>query len=410
MAKSIVICCDGTGNTSSSSVSNVFRTIRLLALDDPGRQAAVYDQGIGTSRRGLREAQALSRRPEGRALTVLPAPFRLRPFDWILNPVDMAVGIGLRRNVQQTYQTLGEIYEDGDTVFLFGFSRGAFTVRALAGLIHRCGLPRQDVARSDSLLAEAWRRYVPMQFEWSSVTTWRDRVGQRTCPIHFLGVWDTVKSYGGLRPILLPHLRHNPIVTTVRHAIALDEKRGWFNVTTWGRLDHDRTHAMTRLQPWEVSAIERQDIMEVWFRGCHSDIGGGDEEEVTARIARHWMLSEAAHSDATRAGDPSHSPLAFNADGQEFVGADVSNEAPQVHESLSRAWCVIDVIPRLEIDNSGIWPARVGQRTRAYHAYRRPELLLRDGSVSLHETVNDPPFGRAATVVQTRSVDRRAWR
>jgi uncharacterized protein (DUF2235 family) len=404
MAKSIVICCDGTGNTSRRSVSNVFRTVEMLALNDPRQQVAIYDQGIGTPRRGLKEAQALSRRPEGRALIVLPAPLRVPLF----GRVDMALGIGLRSNVRQTYQALGMNYEKGDTVYLFGFSRGAFTVRALAGLIHRCGLPRQESASSNKLFADAWRRYSPMQFEWTSVNEWRNQMGQRKCPVHFLGVWDTVKSYGGIRPILLPHLRHNPIVKAVRHAVALDEKRGWFNVTTWGRLDCDRKHAMTRLQPWEISAIEHQEIMEVWFRGCHSDVGGGDEEEVTAWIARHWMLSEAAHSgEAIHSSDPAHCPLVFNSEGLQFLERQVPTEVPQVHESLSRAWCIVDLIPRLEIDNSSTWPARVRQKKRTYHALRRPELLLREGTVSLHETVRDPPFGRAANFVKTRPVARR---
>src|SRR4029453_18858692 len=59
----------------------------------------------------------------------------------------------------------------------------------------------------------------------------------RECRIRFLGLWDTVKSYGGLRRVMCAHLRHNPIVDTVRHALALDEQRGWFDATTWGRLD-----------------------------------------------------------------------------------------------------------------------------------------------------------------------------
>jgi uncharacterized protein (DUF2235 family) len=77
----------------------------------------------------------------------------------------------------------------------------------------------------------------------------------RPCPVHFLGLWDTVKSYGGLDPAILPHLRHNPIVAHVRHALALDERRAWFKPTTWGRLDSDLHAAMTRLAPEDAETI-----------------------------------------------------------------------------------------------------------------------------------------------------------
>jgi hypothetical protein len=265
-----------------------------------------------------------------------------------------------------------------------------------------------------------WRRYRPMQFDRDEMRRWREARGHRSCCIHFVGVWDTVKSYGGLRPILLPHLRHNPIVRHVRHAIALDEKRGWFNVTTWGRLDSDLDKGMTRLDRDERAAIEKQDILEVWFRGCHSDVGGGDEEEVTAAIARQWMLSEARRADvnarqeAARGSPPAvTAPLHINADGREFLAVPLSkkvsrtspakadDQAPRVHESLSRFWAFIDLIPRLEIDNSDVWPRRRRQRKDELHAFRRPELLVREGLVSVHDSVEDVPFGRKARVVST---------
>jgi len=420
MAKSIVICSDGTGNTSGKGVSNVYRLVRLLALQDPTRQLVIYDQGIGTSRTGLREAKALSQSPEGKALRVLPGPL-LGPVSFLIRPLESALGIGLYRNVKQLYRALVDHYDEQDTVYLFGFSRGAFTVRALAGLIHRCGLVKKGSAWFGLLFWKIWwLRYKPMTFDCAEMKNWRDRRGQRPCPIHFLGVWDTVKSYGGLRPIMLPHLRHNPIVRHVRHAIALDEKRGWFGVTTWGRLDSDRDKAMTRLAPHEREAIERQDILEVWFRGCHSDIGGGDKEEVTAIIARQWMLSEARRVDIRAREEAERdrlstrlSELALNGDGRDFLANPLSmrvpknpldtpsDGVPQIHESLSRFWSFVDLIPRLEIDNSDVWPRRRRQKKGELHAFRSPELLVRQGTVMVHESVDDLPFGRTACVVGT---------
>ena len=94
MAKSVVICSDGTGNTSTGGMSNVFRLVKLLALDDPERQVVMYDQGIGTPRHGLREAKALAGRHEGRALRVLPGPL-LGLFGVLLRPVELAFSLGL---------------------------------------------------------------------------------------------------------------------------------------------------------------------------------------------------------------------------------------------------------------------------------------------------------------------------
>src|SRR5262245_34120354 len=203
--------------------------------------------------------------------------------------------------------------------------------------------------------------------------------GQRECPIHFLGVWDTVKSYGGLCPIMLPHLRHNPIVAHVRHALALDERRGWFDATTWGCLDLDRKAdaAWSPLSEPVRQRIEQQDIKEVWFRGCHSDIGGGDREAQSARIALRWMLGEAAQAG-----------LRLNADGCCLLKSPREREWAEVHESHTLAWRLIELLPRLTIDNSGQWPKGVAARTR--QAVRRPDLLLRDGRVTVHESVDAP--------------------
>jgi hypothetical protein len=331
------------------------------------------------------QVKRLAEAPDRTALSVLPGPRRLLwPLNYAPLACGMAFGYGLRANVREMYQKLADLYEPDDLVYLFGFSRGAFTVRALAGLMHRCGLPAGHGSSSGDVFDDAWMHFKTIRRETEIVAAWRRRNHQRDCRIHFLGIWDTVKSYGGLRPVLLPHLRHNPIVKVIRHALALDEKRGWFNATTWGRLDGDRHNAMTRLLPEERESIEAQDIEEVWFRGCHSDIGGHED---TARIALQWMVGEAAHCG-----------IRLNAEGAALLRS--PNPAPIVHESLSRAWSLVDVVPRSEIDNSGVWPARV--RAVEIHAHRRPETLLRNGAVTIHESVAEagmPP----RRIVRTRT-------
>jgi len=185
---------------------------------------------------------------------------------------------------------------------------------------------------------------------------------------------------------MLPHLRHNPIVTHVRHALALDERRGWFDVTTWGRLDIDRQPdaAWSRLSERVRDQIEQQDVEEVWFRGCHSDIGGGDREAQSARVALRWMLGEAAQAG-----------LRLNADGCCLLKSTPEHERAEVHESHTLAWRLIELLPRLTIDNSGKWPKRVAAPTR--QAVRHPDLLLRNGVVTVHDSVDEASVRRVAT-------------
>src|SRR5262245_43805422 len=315
MGKNVVLCADGTCNAfGAKSSSNVAKLITLIDLDDARTQMAAYDQGLGTRAREHENIERFAReikRPRGQppALVPLPPPTHSsrRPLDWPFIAAAMAAGWGLETNVAELYKALVEHYRRDDHVFLFGFSRGAFTVRALAGFVWRFGIPADsEAARAKAVFERAWPIF---RYEFPDdpklgaeiARTVRERANLVDCPIHFMGLWDTVKSYGGLRPIMLPHLRHNPGVTCVRHALALDERRGWFEETTWGWLDADHPehrdscgeYPVDRIEAPDRRAIEQQDIREVWFTGCHADIGGGNHNEATSDIALRWMLGEA---------------------------------------------------------------------------------------------------------------------
>ena len=380
MNRKIVICSDGTGNSFERQKSNVARLVSLLALDDHRRQVVVYDQGIGTDARRwheIEEFRADIGDPD--ALAVLPGPHESRfgAVEWTALGLGLAFGYGLAENVKQMYQQLASLYDDDDSVFLFGFSRGAFTVRALAGLIHRCGLPHRDRRNDDWAFKRAWSLYRPMHPDERGVAEFREREEQRTCAIRFLGIWDTVKSYGGLRPVMLPHLRHNPIVECVRHAVALDEQRGWFDVTTWGRLDIDLEcdAAWSRIDDATKAKIKAQDIEEVWFRGCHSDVGGGNGDEATERIALRWMLAE-AHANG----------IALSDAGRALLQPPASPERAVIHDSHTDAWKKVETVPRRTIDNSGTWPRRIWAKTP--NAKRDPFKLARGGTVAVHDSVD----------------------
>jgi uncharacterized protein (DUF2235 family) len=136
MPQRIVMCSDGTGNSFSDQVSNVARVITLIDLSEPARQIAFYDQGIGTNPRHVEAVKDYTdTQPDvRRALTVLDPPYHAW---WVPARVaglaGLTVGYGLRRNVKELYAALARSYEDGASLYLFGFSRGAFTVRVLAG-------------------------------------------------------------------------------------------------------------------------------------------------------------------------------------------------------------------------------------------------------------------------------------
>ena len=288
-ARNIIICADGTGNTFHTNLSNVVRLVKALRLDDSSRQIVFYDQGVGTREGDIRDARDFALEDGKRsALQVLSPPPTVPALPaWLARKLGLGFGFGLAENVAELYGKLAGSYSEGDRIYLFGFSRGAFTVRVLAGLLHRCGLLRQaDPARFWEAFELYERHYEHIESRReleqlkADVSAFRAAYA-RDCVVHFLGLWDTVKSYGFIVPTSLPHLRHNPIVRTVRHALALDERRSYYQATSWGGVDdpeyNDQHHG------------DSLDVKEVWFAGSHSDVGGGYEGDQSglARLLLH---------------------------------------------------------------------------------------------------------------------------
>jgi uncharacterized protein (DUF2235 family) len=361
MSKNIVLCSDGTGNAfdeRATNVSKLIRSIDLCRSPAAGRpQLAFYDQGVGTNPGLVADAKAYAKsRPEAAMLTVLPEPRTSRWMPGLLARLrGLLDGYGLDLNVKELVHALADCYEDGDHIYLFGFSRGAFTVRAVAGFVNRCGLPLPG-EDFDRWFADGFALYEVHFPPSGEVESFRKR--SRLIEIDFLGLWDTVKSYGGIRPISWPHLRHNPAVKVVRHALALDEQRAWFQHTTWG-MAQEQLYGEP-LEPDE--RYQTQNVEEVWFRGYHADIGGGKQEQDSARVALLWMLGEAAHFG-----------LRLNDDGKKrFDIAGDFDRKIETHEKYPWWWPVIGAIPRHELHNDWRPPRRttvIGGRSR-----RDPQL------------------------------------
>ncbi len=200
--KNIVICCDGTGNEFGRNNTNVVLTYMLARKDDA--QVAYYDPGVGTGGWDYEEDGKL--RAKG----------------------DQATGHGLQKNVEDAYRYLMACYQPGDKVFLFGFSRGAFTARSVAGMIHKCGLLRRDAGNLVEYAAKAYNT----EGNDALAAEFRKAFG-RDCSVHFVGVWDTVESLVMNAGKRFHDATLNAEVANGYHALAIDERRRDFPPSLW---------------------------------------------------------------------------------------------------------------------------------------------------------------------------------
>ena len=353
MARKIVILADGTGNTVGGQDSNVLRLCKILDFSDEADQVAVYDPGVGTTR----SAEALhAALPTSRRFHVIDDEARRPPLmRYVDVPCGLAFGAGTQRNIRRLYQALVREYVPGDEIFLFGFSRGAFTLRALAGVIYRCGVPQREYEHQiDNAIRLCQKHYEACGSAEELRALKHDAAEFKSkfahvCNVRFLGVWDTVKSVGYIVPRNLPHTRHNPIVQTVCHALSLSESRSFYGPTTWGGLDGDTRPAVyvPARTGEDLPAISWQNVQEVWFPGDHSDVGGGHRETALADVSLHWMINE-AHDAGLRVVVSSYSKIVPSV--EKLSPADVHDEMTR-DVSWRILWSLCEYCPRRDIDN-----------------------------------------------------------
>ena len=263
--KRIAVFCDGTWNTPDKSEdgklcqTNVVKMANALSAKskDATTQMLYYDTGIGS---------------EG---TMTKRVF------------DGATGSGISEKILQAYRFLITNYEQGDELFLFGFSRGAFTVRSLSGLIRNSGILKTEnlnlVQKAFSIYRSRHPRYQPREVE--STLFRKTYAVEETTRIKFIGVWDTVGALGN--PLMLKGFgnKQNQFhdtdlssrIDNAFHALAIDEKRKNFEATLW----HQQEHTLNQV------------LEQVWFPGVHSDVGGGYPEAGLSDNALKWMLEKA---------------------------------------------------------------------------------------------------------------------
>ena len=242
MSRNLVVCLDGTGaQLRAKGNTNVLLLYKLLDHSDPTKQIAYYDPGVGTF------ASAGAWTPLARSISRVGG---------------LAFGFGLRQTLGEAYTWLMRNWAPGVQIFIFGFSRGAYTARALVGILRTIGVMRPG---SENLvpyvIATYARRGGEARIDWDGVhltsEVFAQHVdGKSTVPVKYLGIWDTVKAAGLLRwEIRWPYTRQLPNAMRIRHAVSINEKRAPFKESL-------------------VDARTDGSLEEVWFAGVHSDVGG----------------------------------------------------------------------------------------------------------------------------------------
>ncbi|BDZ40996.1 hypothetical protein GCM10025865_02950 [Paraoerskovia sediminicola] len=268
--KRIVLCCDGTWNSpdreSVSNIEKIARSVRTGVVSDGVAQSVFTIGGVGA----------------GGYLV-----------DKVLGG---AFGYGLTRHVLDGYRVLALNYDPGDEVYVFGFSRGAYTARSVVGMVASVGLLRPQ-AVLDNRLRQAGRLYRSRgrAEDDAERTAFRANHCYTEVPITMLGVFDTVGALGvpGLtrRRSRFHDVRLSPSVACARQALAIDDRRRTYEPCLWTAPDGSPDLTSDR-------------VKQVWFPGAHSDVGGGAPHQGLSDITLRWMLDEAegAASSSTPTG------------------------------------------------------------------------------------------------------------
>ncbi|KAF8625941.1 hypothetical protein AX17_006667 [Amanita inopinata Kibby_2008] len=291
--RTLVLCFDGTGDQFDSDNSNIVELVTALKKDDASKQMVYYQAGIGTY-----------------AIPQIVTPL----MSAIDKKIDDALAWHLDAHVMGGYEFLMQNYLNGDRICLFGFSRGAYVARALAGMIHKIGLLPPG---NHQQVPFAYKMYTRTDAKgWSQSNAFK-KAFSMDVDIEFVGVWDTVSSVGVIARHL-PFATSNTSIRAFRHAVSLDERRAKYKANLWNRpsekelnySNFDADNPMNnfnstedsskRIQDEEVGYLKDPawptDVKEVWFSGCHCDIGGGAVSNETiinlARIPLRWMIRE----------------------------------------------------------------------------------------------------------------------
>lgn len=324
--RNLVVCCDGTNNEIGVRLSNVLKLYRIAEKSE--QQITYYHPGIGTI-----------------AMPKTWGKWRKKASSvW-----EMMTGHGLDRDALAAYCFLCRHYRPGDRIFLFGFSRGAYTARVVAGMIYLVGLLREHQTNFAGYALKAYKAS-RADDDYSAAREFREIVLPQVAAVDFVGVWDTVASVivPGSTPVsdptleVLPYTESNPAVAVFRHAIAIDEFRRMFRILRWSEGQEFKPNRYS-----QAKTFPAQDCRQVWFAGCHSDVGGGfaETESALSKYPLVWMLEQARdHGLRLRTSMINHI-----AHGQDRAGArSYTKPSPsgKLHRSLVWGWLLLEAVPK----------------------------------------------------------------
>ncbi|KAJ7015961.1 hypothetical protein C8F04DRAFT_1021023 [Mycena alexandri] len=343
--RTLVLCFDGTAGQYDGYNTNAVKLFALLKKDDFREQLCYYQPGVGTY---LNPS------------TVSPI------FEWCAKVLDEAFAIFLNDHVMDGYRFLMENYRKEDKICLFGFSRGSYTARALAGMLHKVGLLPRD---NQEQIPFAFKMYQNNSTSGIALAAGYKQTFCQTVPVEFMGVWDTVSSVGVFMGRTLPFTGVNATIKTFRHAVSLDEHRVRFMPYLLEPKLTDSSIPKDELPP--------TDALECWFSGCHSDIGGGNVQDDVARslsdITLRWMVRQIMASDCgilfdadalKRATIPVIAHSSSVAVSPEIRSIDDENSSQQLFDSLAgfSAWKPLEILPLTWSvqDVQGAWHRKFG--------------------------------------------------
>ncbi len=362
--KQLIVLCDGTGNspetvTGAWSPTNVQILKDILTRGTPREQKKGYSnfsEGWSVEEFQTNSKKTLVHYDRGLGSPRLGNDGQLLKWSWqpssffsnaqlvhskFITTGESVAAIGIIDNVAQAYRFLAQNYEAGDEVFLFGFSRGAYTLRLLISIIRYIGLMKTEGLTEDEInkaIEKGFSLY-NMQVhpeDNAAAKAFRDQGHPNNNLVKFLGLWDTVP--GMVQEKVYDISKLTSVVKTARHAISIDEERKVFEPALW----KDKTSV---------------DSKQGWFSGVHCDIGGGYMERGLSNIALQWMIKE-AHN------------LGLNVDLAHLKAAEFNPDALAMqHDSLNA---------RMKENFAFTW---------AHQGIHKRQVLQSDSSEKLHESV-----------------------
>ncbi|KAF7348219.1 hypothetical protein MSAN_01775300 [Mycena sanguinolenta] len=343
--------------------TNPVKLFGLLKKDDFNEQLCYYQSGVGT----------------------YVNPGMVSPLlEWGAKVLDEAFAIFLNDHVMDGYRFLMDNYRAGDKICIFGFSRGSYTARALAGMLHKVGLLPRD---NQEQVPFAYKMYQKTSAAGIELAAGYKQTFCQTVQVDFLGIWDTVSSVGVIMSRTLPYTSVNSSVKTFRHAVALDEHRVRFQ--PYLLEPKPQSNGKTSDEPYSGPT----DTLEVWFSGCHTDIGGGSVVNSVARsladITLRWMVRQIMASTCDVRFDPAAlraAGIPTDAASSNETAVEDADSSEPLDDDLAgvSGWWLLEVFPLIwPVQNiKGAWHNKFG-----FHLGKGRTII--DPNPKFHYTVKE---------------------